>query len=284
MSQEVEYKVTPDYQTIQSLQFSDTEAVKALAPRMAKAILAVDRVPLNGYNAFHKYHYATAADVKAVARQALADNDIVLVPSIRSVQQNGKATSIDFDMTLIFPEGYMVMPWQAEAHDTQDKGVNKCVTAALKYFLIALLQIPTGDEPDADGSSGDDKGTKDVRLHQPPNPEQQGPEPFQSPEAAIRWGYDQGVFQHMNHARNAYEKCKEAGKPKNAREMTVLWRDDVFARIVGNPSMLQAGGVLDEADEADDAEEDIQAEAESLSPVQESLAQFDEMSGKGGDG
>lgn len=31
-----------------------------------------------------------------------------------------------------------------------DKSLNKCHTAARKYFLLALFQIPTGDEEDAD--------------------------------------------------------------------------------------------------------------------------------------
>src|SRR5215475_10420980 len=31
-----------------------------------------------------------------------------------------------------------------------DKSLNKCHTAARKYFLLALFQVPTGEEADAD--------------------------------------------------------------------------------------------------------------------------------------
>ena len=31
-----------------------------------------------------------------------------------------------------------------------DKSLNKCHTAARKYFLLSLFQIPTGEEDDAD--------------------------------------------------------------------------------------------------------------------------------------
>jgi hypothetical protein len=35
-----------------------------------------------------------------------------------------------------------------------DKSMNKCHTAARKYFLLALFQIPTGDIDDADSADG----------------------------------------------------------------------------------------------------------------------------------
>jgi ERF superfamily len=39
-----------------------------------------------------------------------------------------------------------------------DKALNKCHTAARKYFLLSLFQIPTGDEEDADRGDND-RGT-----------------------------------------------------------------------------------------------------------------------------
>src|SRR5260370_25590541 len=42
-----------------------------------------------------------------------------------------------------------------------DKSLNKCHTAARKYFLLALFQIPTGDEADADRGESFDKNSED---------------------------------------------------------------------------------------------------------------------------
>jgi|GEM_PF-4547377 len=40
--------------------------------------------------------------------------------------------------------------WTGEAADSQDKGINKAATAALKYWLLKTFLISTGDEdPDA---------------------------------------------------------------------------------------------------------------------------------------
>ena len=51
------------------------------------------------------------------------------------------------------------------------------------------------------------------------------------PEHAIAWAMGQGVFDHMNHARNAYEKVKTASNPTNARAMWAAWYLDVQRRI-----------------------------------------------------
>jgi hypothetical protein len=45
-----------------------------------------------------------------------------------------------------------------------DKAINKCHTAARKYFLLSLFQIPTGDEIDAD-HHGDEASHSDLSLN-----------------------------------------------------------------------------------------------------------------------
>ena len=47
---------------------------------------------------------------------------------------------------------------------------------------------------------------------------------------AIAWGFEQGVFEVINHARNAYDVVKRECQPKTAAEMWELWIADVLAR------------------------------------------------------
>lgn len=61
--------------------------------------------------------------------------------------------------------------------------------------------------------------------------EQVAPAVFPNPETAINWGFEQGVFGALQHARNAYNKLKREKKPQNAREMATLWVNDIQARI-----------------------------------------------------
>ena len=55
---------------------------------------------------------------------------------------------------------------------------------------------------------------------------------FANAALAIAWGYEQGVFQAMPHAQNAYAALKTKKQPKTAAEMAALWRADVAERLV----------------------------------------------------
>jgi hypothetical protein len=56
------------------------------------------------------------------------------------------------------------------------------------------------------------------------------PTSFPNVETAIAWGFEQGVFEVINHARNAYDVVKRECQPKTAAEMWELWIADVLAR------------------------------------------------------
>ncbi|MBN1991454.1 MAG: AAA family ATPase [Anaerolineae bacterium] len=61
--------------------------------------------------------------------------------------------------------------------------------------------------------------------------EKQSPALFPNPEAAIAWGFEQGAFSALQHARNAYQKLRTEKQPKNAQEMATLWADEVRHRL-----------------------------------------------------
>lgn len=57
------------------------------------------------------------------------------------------------------------------------------------------------------------------------------PTAFTGPDHAIGWGYEQGCFDDLAHARNAYDKLKRERTPKSASEMWALWVEDVQRRM-----------------------------------------------------
>lgn len=61
--------------------------------------------------------------------------------------------------------------------------------------------------------------------------EAETPAMFPNPETAISWGLEQGAFEALPHARNAYDKLKREKKPKDATEMAALWVADVQKRL-----------------------------------------------------
>jgi hypothetical protein len=61
--------------------------------------------------------------------------------------------------------------------------------------------------------------------------EQATPATFPNAETAIAWGLEQGAFQALQHARNAWQKLERERKPKDAQEMAALWVASVQARL-----------------------------------------------------
>lgn len=58
------------------------------------------------------------------------------------------------------------------------------------------------------------------------------PESFPDDATAIGWGLEQGAFNELTHARNAYEKLmREHGDPEDMDEKAALWIGDVLARL-----------------------------------------------------
>jgi hypothetical protein len=61
--------------------------------------------------------------------------------------------------------------------------------------------------------------------------EQTALEVFPNAETAISWGFEQGAFQALQHARNAYDKLKREAQPRDAYEMAQVWVTEVKSRL-----------------------------------------------------
>lgn len=140
-------------------------APEAIIARALHAVMTEGSyVQKTGENDFHKYTYATEADVLALMRPAMLKHGLVLIPSVNQVSQIDSSgnTSVIVHYTLAHTSG-AVWPHPIVAagcgNDKSkngavgDKGLYKALTGANKYMLFKLFQIETGDEPEA--SEGD---------------------------------------------------------------------------------------------------------------------------------
>jgi hypothetical protein len=128
---------------------------------VSKIMNDVGSVKKEGNNAFHNYKYATAADISHKIQPLLAREGLVIfqTETERHFVADGAALAITYEFQLAHTEGetWPDRPKQtgmAAARNSKggfdDKAANKCHTAARKYFMLALFQIPTGDYDDAD--------------------------------------------------------------------------------------------------------------------------------------
>jgi hypothetical protein len=137
---------------------------KSLVAKLAEVMDAVQRVPKLGENAFHRYKYATEADLTAAVRPELAKRGLIMVPNVKRSTRTPKeraegskaspmwVTDVEIDWTIRDGETgeslSFSMPGCGE--DTGDKGLYKAITGSEKYALKNLFLIPTGDDPEKD--------------------------------------------------------------------------------------------------------------------------------------
>ena len=159
---------------------------RSLVTKLAEVMAAVERIPKRGRNDFHKYDYATEADIAATVRKELADRHVMLIPSIvgeqrHPVGEKGSVLTV-IEMEMEFFDGEtgesIKKPWRGYGTDKEDKGGYKAMTGGEKYFLLKTFLMPTGDDPEQDdakerqrerATAKPDKETKKARPALPPD-------------------------------------------------------------------------------------------------------------------
>src|SRR5215831_8863335 len=130
-------------------------------------------VAKRGENEFHRYRYATMGDILKEITPLLGRHGIVIFQSEtgRAMFDDDNVIAIEYAFTVAHASGET---WPHAIKQTgvstcrnskggwDDKALNKCHTAARKYFLLSLFQIPTGEEEDAD--RGDNERTQRKTL------------------------------------------------------------------------------------------------------------------------
>lgn len=138
-----------------------SEVKLSLVRKLSEVMAEMKRVPKNGYNAFHKYKYATESDVSEVVREELAKRHVMMIPSVReqSIREHKNArgnteyiAKVLMDFTFYDGESgeQIVFTSVGEGQDAGDKAVYKAMTGATKYAIMKAFLISTGDDPEAD--------------------------------------------------------------------------------------------------------------------------------------
>jgi ERF superfamily len=138
-----------------------TPAPATLVGAIASVMNEVHTVAKRGVNEFHRYRYAKMEDILQEITPLLGRHGIVIFQSEtgRAMFDEENVIAVEYAFTVAHVSGET---WPQPLRQTgvstcrnskggwDDKSLNKCHTAARKYFLLALFQIPTGEEADAD--------------------------------------------------------------------------------------------------------------------------------------
>ena len=168
--------------------------MKLIAAKLTKIMQACSYVQKTGYNDFHKYKYATAADVLEKANESMVQNNVASIvrPELiefRDVQNARGATehlaTVKTTITLIDNDSgeTLELIGMGSGQDSSDKAVMKAQTAALKYAYMMSLNISTGDDPEADTPEKPKNDKPEQRKSEPQKPPAQTPAPQMATDA-----------------------------------------------------------------------------------------------------
>jgi hypothetical protein len=150
-----------------------------IAKKLALIMGEVDRIPKNGRNDFHKYDYATEADLVQAIRGSMSKHGVAFLPTVKSWEQKGDITSAEVEFHFIDSEDgtELVSTFWGFGQDKGDKGAYKAYTGAVKYCLMKTFLVPTGDDPEAHEQQDTRKPQGQTRQQQQTRTEGGGSQP-----------------------------------------------------------------------------------------------------------
>ena len=153
--------------------------MQKIARKLVKVMADCAYIQKSGSNEFHRYKYATAADVLEKVNASLVKHGLAvtaqadLIDLRDVVTQKGnteRLATMKTTLTLIDAESGETVSCSGigSGQDPGDKAAMKACTASLKYAWMMTLAMATGDDPEAD-SSVDERMNGDI--HRPILPE-----------------------------------------------------------------------------------------------------------------
>ena len=140
--------------------------MQKITKKFVEVMRECSHVAKNGTNDFHRYKYATAADVLEKVNSSLTKHGIASVVATNLLSTKEVTTTkgnieqlvtVEVSVTLIDAESgeSLTLKGLGSGQDAGDKSVAKAQTMAIKYCYLNSLAIATLDDPEADWHTDD---------------------------------------------------------------------------------------------------------------------------------
>jgi hypothetical protein len=136
---------------------------RSLRARLLDAQIALNHIPLDGYNQHHKYKFASAEGIITACRSVLHTHGLMLRRGGWKFEGSPESGIVTSSMLLDCPETGESIAEEIAWVATADKGrpIDKCIAAALTtslgYYLRDLLLVPRDDEDESMDRRDDQK-------------------------------------------------------------------------------------------------------------------------------
>ena len=154
--------------------------MKAIAKKLVLVMADCAYIQKSGTNDFHRYKYATAADVLEKVNASLVKHGVAVTAQAELIDLREVTTAkgnierlatVRTTLTLVDSDSgeVLVSSGIGSGQDPGDKASMKACTASLKYAWLMTLAIATGDDPEAD-STVDQRMAGDAAKPKLPEP------------------------------------------------------------------------------------------------------------------
>jgi len=129
------------------------EKTKNIYQKIVEVMKEVKYIQKSDKKVNGQYSFVTHDSVTAALHEPLANHGIVMIPSILDLHQDGNRTVAKMEISFVNadkPEDKITMIHYGYGIDAQDKGVGKAVSYAVKYALLKMFCLETGDDPEKD--------------------------------------------------------------------------------------------------------------------------------------
>jgi ERF superfamily len=121
--------------------------------RINSVMKEVDYIQKENKKVNGQYTFVSHDAVTGRLHEPMARFGIVMVPSICELQQDGNRTQVKMEISFVnadSPEDKITLVQYGYGIDQQDKGIGKAQSYAVKYALLKLFGLETGDDVEKD--------------------------------------------------------------------------------------------------------------------------------------
>lgn len=126
---------------------------KNIYQRINQVMQEVDSVQREKKKVNGQYTFVSHDAVSAALHKPMVNAGIAMIPTIAELSQDGNRTVAKMDISFVNidqPEDRVVVNYMGYGIDQSDKGIGKAVSYAVKYALLKVFCLETGDDVEKD--------------------------------------------------------------------------------------------------------------------------------------
>ncbi|MCE5294134.1 MAG: ERF family protein [Chlamydiales bacterium] len=145
-----------DYKKGEEMEKSKKEekvVIKNIYQRINQVMMEVESVQKEDKKVNGQYTFVSHDAVARALHKPMVNAGIVMIPTTKSMVQNGNRTEITMEISFINiddPTDKVVVEYTGYGIDPQDKGIGKAISYAVKYALLKVFCLETNDDVERD--------------------------------------------------------------------------------------------------------------------------------------